>query len=227
MTAYDWAPVPHHLAYRACRENISALLADRPQAADLGVPACPAWSVRDAVAHLNGICRRVAGLPAGRTLEPAPGARRGEDVEPLLKAWDEAAALAEDLLARAAHGRHGIMVMDAFTHELDIRRALGEPVPDEHPAYATAMNIVAGGFSESVVEHGLPALELVTEGASWTVGSGSPVARLSASRHDLVRSLAGRRSHGQISALGWSEDASTWLPAFRWGPFMPPSRAAE
>lgn len=227
MTAYDWEPEPDHLAYRACREHIADLLAERPMAADQGVPACPAWSVRDVLAHLLSICRKVGELPPLSAREPEPGMRPGEDIGLLLKAWDEAAVVTEALLARAGTGRHDIMVMDAFTHELDLCRALGEPVPDEHPAYATSVNILAGGFSRSVSEHGLPAMELASDGKSWTAGSGRPEVTLRASRYDLVRSLAGRRSLARIEALDWSQDAGPWLPAFRWGPFLPPSRTTE
>ncbi|MFD0205215.1 MULTISPECIES: maleylpyruvate isomerase N-terminal domain-containing protein [Saccharothrix] len=53
------------------------------------------------------------------------------------------------------------------------------------------------------------------------------VSALTASRHDLHRTLTGRRSHQQITALDWSGDPSRWLPAFTWGPFAAPTEPGD
>ncbi|MYS21643.1 TIGR03083 family protein [Streptomyces sp. DvalAA-14] len=224
MSTPDWQRAPHHLAYRFSREYITALLAERPQDADLPVPACPGWSVRDVVVHLLGICRSVAELPADG---PEPGSVAGEDAAPLLAAWERVGAVTEGLLENGTRGGNGILVMDALSHELDIRRALAVAPPAEHPSYPTALAVVTGGFSASVRGHGLPPLLIETPGTQWTAGAGRPQARWSGPRHDLLRSLSGRRSAGQISAMTWSQDSSPWLHAFRWGPFSPPQVPVE
>ena len=117
--------------------------------------------------------------------------------------------------------------MDAFTHELDIRYAIGAGLPAEHPAFAGAFEVLANGFAGSVADHDLPALRLSTGSTQWTVGLGEPAATVTAGRYDLYRSLAGRRSHEQIAALRWDRDSHRWLPAFTWGPFTPPDSAVE
>ncbi|MFC4032428.1 maleylpyruvate isomerase family mycothiol-dependent enzyme [Streptomyces polygonati] len=224
MSTPDWERTPHHLAYRASREHITGLLTERPEDADLPVLACPGWTVRDVVAHLLGVCRSVAELPAAG--QP-PGSGPGQDAAPLLAAWAEVAAITERLLESGRRGGNGILVMDALSHEFDIRQALGLTPPVGHPSYPTALGVVTAGFSASVYAHGMPALLIETPGARWTAGSGEPVARWSGPRHDLLRSLSGRRSVGQISAMAWSQDSSPWLQAFRWGPFSPPPEPVE
>ncbi|WP_433241128.1 maleylpyruvate isomerase family mycothiol-dependent enzyme [Streptosporangium sp. CA-135522] len=220
-----WERVPADAAYSHVRNNVTRLLADRPAAGDLTVAACPEWTVRDVVAHLVGICAAVAVKLGGRSAaEPLPGSDAA--LADLLDAWAVAGEQAERLIAGARRG--GVMTMDAFTHELDIRHALGVPPPAGHPAYPGALDVVVGGFSAEVSRRGLPALSIETAGARWAAGGeGRPAVTLEAGRYDLYRSLAGRRTHAQIARLRWSEDPRPWLPAFAWGPFEPPVRQAE
>src|SRR4051812_38310260 len=136
-SAAPWQPVPDHVAYRHCRENITSLLGTRPHAAGLPVPACPEWTVRDLVRHLGDVCRRTR-----ESLCPAPVPEPPADagVPDLLGAWTRAGLAVEGLIA-ADGGWHGPLMLDAFVHELDIRRVLEEPVPVDHPAYPGAMNV--------------------------------------------------------------------------------------
>jgi uncharacterized protein (TIGR03083 family) len=224
LDTLNWEFAPHHVAYRTTRENVTRLLTEYPLGADLPVDCCPGWTVRDAVAHLLGICRSVAGLPADG---PEKGAAAGEDITRLLDSWAVVGATVERRLEAGAKGRNGVLVMDAVTHELDIAQATGAPPPSEHPSYPTAFRVVTGGLSASIQAHGLPALLLTTPGAQWEVGAGRPVATVGAPLHDLMRSLTGRRSQEQISRLAWSQDPAPWLHAFRWGPFSPPAWPVE
>ena len=211
-----------HVAYRAVRESVSALLAEYPRAAGVAVPSCPGWTVREVVAHLLVICQGVA----GRT--PEQGPPRGElELEGLLARWAREAGSVESLLASGAAGTNGILVMDAFSHELDIRAALGSPPPARHPAASTALWVACRGFAASVRDHGLPPLLLRTPGTGWATGARRPDATLAASRLDLLRALTGRRTPEQIVALGWDRDPAPWLPAFSWGPFTPPRHPVE
>jgi uncharacterized protein (TIGR03083 family) len=224
MSEPSWTRVPDDVSYRAIRENVTALLADREDVADTPVPACPDWSVRDLVSHLLDTSVMVLGRATG---SPPPVPPADAPLADLLDAWRRLGEAVDAGLRARGGGGGGIMVMDAFTHEVDLYYAVGAPVPTEHVAYHRVLDVVARAFGESVRTHGLPALHVACEGLEWVTGTGDPVATLTAARHDLHRSLAGRRTHGQIAALDWSGDPRTWLPAFAWGPFTPPGTPAD
>ena len=209
--------VPHHLAYRTVRRHVAELALRAPEVADTMVPACPEWTVRDLVAHLAANCAGMLGEPA---------AADGTGFADVVAGWQRAAGRMERL---AADGAMDIirMLMDAFTHELDLRAALGVAAPVDHVAYPPALEVVVGGLSWSVSSRGLPALRLVCEDTCWAVGAGRPVATVTAPRYHLYRSLTGRRTHAQIAGLDWSADPGQWLPAFSWGPFTAPARPVE
>lgn len=217
---------PNHECYRQVRRNVAELLAQPRQVADPVVPSCPDWTLRGLLTHLVGVAAaaigRLSGWPAALSSSSAD-----MDIPELVATWEKLGAEA-DLLMAGAGGRCGnILVMDAFTHELDIRYAIGAELPAEHPAFAGSFAVLAGGFADAVRAHDLPALRLSVGSTQWTIGDGAPAATLTATRYDLYRSLAGRRSHHQITALDWTRDSHRWLPAFTWGPFTPPRSAVE
>lgn len=221
----DSNAVPNHVAYRDVIRNVAELVADHPETASLPVPSCPEWTVRDLVAHLVGICafavRRMSGwADAGRS-------SAGIGLDGLVEEWARMGEQLERQLEARAGRRGSIMVMDAFTHELDLRYALGAPLPADHPAFARAFEVLLNGFSAEVAAHNLPAVLVTVDGREWQAGIGEPVATLSGDRYDIYRSLAGRRTEGQIARLGWSRDSHRWLPAFTWGPFSLPTQPVE
>ena len=187
------------------------------------MPACPEWTVADLVAHLVDVCSGTLG--AG-----PPPHRAGLGV--LLARWARAAREGAPAIALAGR-RAGPLVLDAFSHELDVRRALELPPPDGdpayEPAYAFVLELASSALSASLDRHGLPDLVMATPstGPRRIGRNGGPVATVRTARHDLLRSLTGRRAEAQIAALDWSDDPTPWLPAFRWGPFSPPSRPTE
>jgi uncharacterized protein (TIGR03083 family) len=211
--------VPDFVAYRAVRRGVRALLAPRPEEHLAPVPACPEWTVTDLLGHLVAIAGRVLERHGGSPAE-LPGTA---GVPELLDHWD---ALGEQLDPRLeeAGGREGdVMVMDAYTHELDLCAALGVAPPEEHAAWARSIEVLVSGLSGSIEKRGLPPLHLrTTDGAEWTAGPGRPSASVTAPRHELYRALAGRRSPAQLTTLEWSGEPERWLPAFTWGPFSPP-----
>jgi uncharacterized protein (TIGR03083 family) len=216
-TAMDADRVPNHLAYRAVRRHVAKLVLRSPDVAGTPVPACPGWTVRDVVAHVAGNCASMLG-------EPATG--NGAGLAGLVAWWQ---LTGEQVERSAASGALHLdrLLMDAFTHELDLRSALCVAPPEDHAAYPPAFDVVVGGLDWSIGMHGLPALRLTCESASWVVGPGRPVATVTAPRYHLYRSLTGRRTLAQIADLDWTADPGRWLPALFWGPFTVPVRPAE
>ncbi|MDL4777359.1 MULTISPECIES: maleylpyruvate isomerase N-terminal domain-containing protein [Thermomonosporaceae] len=213
--------VPNPVAYRRVRENVARLLGERPEVADRTVPACPDWTVRGLVAHLAEICARGLGAPVA---EPPPASAAVPD---LLRHWNGLAEEFERAVADGTGEMNDLLVADAFVHEGDIRAVLGEAMPDGHPAYVGVMELGILGFSFSLASHGLPAVGIEAGDLRWTAGAGEPAITMRGNRHDVVRSIGGRRTHEQIARLSWSADPGPWLPAFTWGPFTPPAHPVE
>ncbi|MEU2148715.1 maleylpyruvate isomerase N-terminal domain-containing protein, partial [Streptomyces globisporus] len=75
MTDMTRGPIPDpapHVAYRACRENITRLVTSDPSVAELPVPACPGWNVRDLIGHLVLVCQMAVEEDPGEITDPPP-----------------------------------------------------------------------------------------------------------------------------------------------------------
>jgi Mycothiol maleylpyruvate isomerase N-terminal domain len=118
--AISWQRAPHGVGYHHIRHNFGELLARSPEIGPEPVPACPEWTVRDVLAHLVEISAKVIERITGRT-GPAVVPASGEDVTDLLARW-RAIGPEVDRHLTATPQRSQIMVMDALTHELDIRQ---------------------------------------------------------------------------------------------------------
>ncbi|MFD8594396.1 maleylpyruvate isomerase family mycothiol-dependent enzyme [Kitasatospora sp. NPDC059646] len=228
MTA---APTPHDpteqlAAYRRSREAIAGLAAALPDPAAVEVPACPGWSVRDLAGHLVHICESFVALEDSQ-IDLAPAAGLGTDE--LLARWAELDAELPAALERSPELRRRILLLDVFSHELDLRLRLDAPVePTAHPAFDGSLDLSTMGFGLAVHGGGLPALRIETPGRSWVVGEGEPAATVRGPAVDVFRSLTGRRTRTQIEGLEWTgEPAGKWAEAFAWGPFTPPAAEVE
>jgi uncharacterized protein (TIGR03083 family) len=207
---------------------LSTVLPAHDEAGRQPVPSCPGWTVRDVIAHLTEICRgMVTRLSPGLAAPDVPSLD-GLPLPSLLAEWERCGDQLDSILRLPEHtGRGAILVMDALTHELDVRVALGLPLPASHPAYPGSFDVVVDGLSRSIRSLGLPALRLQAPAASWTAGVGEPAVTVSGPVPDLYRCLAGRRTRRQIEELAWSASPDLWMPAFTWGPFQPPDTPAE
>ncbi|MFF7457939.1 maleylpyruvate isomerase family mycothiol-dependent enzyme [Kitasatospora sp. NPDC008115] len=224
QTQHD--PAEQLLAYRRSREAISALVAGLPDPAAVGVPACPDWSVRDLVGHLVHICESFVALEDNQIdlvpLDDVPAAG-------LLERWAGLDDALPEALDRTPELRRRILLLDAFSHELDLRQGLDVPVePTAHPAFDGALDLTTMGFGLAVHGGGLPALRIETPERSWVVGEGEPAGTVRGAAVDVFRSLSGRRTRPQIEGLEWSGGpAGRWAEAFAWGPFAPPAAEVE
>ena len=107
-----------------------------------------------------------------------------------------------------------IEVRDTWMHGIDLARATGKPR-------------VAGGHDAPLIEQVLrdlslgwsgPAVELKLTGAyegPWLIGSGTPVAEVSADAIELCRLLAGRPAYAPVTQLAGDPDAAAMLTAAR------------
>ncbi|HVH22688.1 MAG TPA: maleylpyruvate isomerase family mycothiol-dependent enzyme, partial [Pseudonocardia sp.] len=132
----------------------------------IGVPACPAWSVRDLLSHMVGLgADVVAGDEpddhnaswTARQVE----ARRDRDVAALIAEWTEIAEPLRNWMR--AHGTRPLG--DVIIHEQDLRGALGVPGAQDTPGLHAIRDRFVPRFAARVAD--LPPIALVGEKWRW------------------------------------------------------------
>ncbi len=226
------------VVYAESRDSLRELVAGLSnEELATNVPATPAWSVRDVVAHLVGEARitNTGDAPAEfRLLEslrdPVQAdlrdqvnarevARRREVPFPqVLGEWDE---LVERLMPKLRGEEpfplpepflDSILVTDLAGHGQDIRGALGRPGERDSAACRIGLASFAVALGFRLDSLGIPALRLRYDGKERLCGTTEPAAALTAEHFELFRALAGRRSRRQIEALDWEGDREPYVP---------------
>lgn len=155
------------------QQRVITLVADLPsERAQLAVPACPDWSVRDLLSHMVGLgADVVAGDEpddhnAGWTARQVEQ-RRDRDVAALVAEWTD---VAEPLRAwmRANNTRP---LGDLIIHEQDLRGALNAPGAQDTPGLRSIRDRFVPRFAARVA--GRPAIALVGDSWSWC-SAGAP-----------------------------------------------------
>lgn len=220
-------------AYRLIYERSSALLRGRTGVAELTVPACPAWTVHQTVAHLAGVAEDVVSANlegvASESWTQAQVDRLGQNsTDALLDLWGESIdPLAAQLTHVAPELAAGQLVFDALTHEHDIRGALREPGSRAGDlSYQAALGFLATMFDLTFRKTGRTAMRLTTPSIG-TVQLGEPDTAtdqlaIELSDFDALRAFGGRRSDRQLLSLPWRGAPPNLLPANRNHAIRPP-----
>jgi len=196
-------------AYIGVRSRIVELLRELPESeATTVVPACPDWNVAELVSHVVGVVDDIIGdRMEGVTTDPWTQAQverlRGRSLAELADHYASVGQQFDPMLPFVPTPRNSQLVMDAVTHEHDLREAVGRP--GAHDSMAVK---VAVGWLLDMVEgrHEGMAAELEAAGVST---------------FDLLRSLTGRRSAAQMAAMGLPAD--TIVAALAGSPLKPPA----
>jgi uncharacterized protein (TIGR03083 family) len=238
-------------AYADARGRLGELLGGLDEAwLSTPVPACPAWTVHDVLAHLTGVAADAAG---GRYFAGAADswrdaglaratdewtaaqvtARRHRPVAALVAEWARSAATLEPMLAGTAPLPAGsppwlpwAPVADLSVHLHDVRGALGRPGDRDAPVTALGLRFYARWLGRRLDEGRRPALRLRAGTREWVEGAGEVAAALTAEPFALFRTLSGRRSPGQVHALDWAGDPGPYLEVLSPYP-MPASPLVE
>ncbi|HEX6359297.1 FAD-dependent monooxygenase [Actinophytocola sp.] len=214
-------------AYEDGRRQVRSLVEDLdPVMLGTVVPACPEWTVKDLVAHLTGIAEdsvrgtyfadamdawRDPRLAAARDRWTAGqvAARAGLDVPALLREFDEHSSALVGMLRRgtgAAADTPAWLVAaaaaDLSVHLDDLREALDLPPDPSSPVARFGFAMYRQWLHARIVARGLPALRLRGEGREWVLGHGSPGATVTADRHELFRTITGRRDADRVRDHG-------------------------
>lgn len=216
------------LAYAGVRRRVNELIADVSDRTGDTVPACPSWRVHDLVAHLAGVVDDVTGgRLEGAGTDPWTAAqveaRRDRPLADVLAEWNAQAETLEGVLDSFGPAGHQL-VMDAASHEHDLRGALGAPGERSSDAVAIGLGWLVPAFQGAAAAAGRPGLRVVAtdrDGTTWEPDGRPAVATVRASSFDLLRALSGRRTEAEIRSLSWDGDVDAVLPSFTFGPFRP------
>ena len=130
----------HAAAYAGVRERVTALVRMAPEGAlDAIAPATPDWRTRDVLAHLVGVATdvvngNVADAAQDHWTAAQVEARCELPVDALLEEWAATAPQIEAIVLSLATSITGQLIIDAATHEHDLRHALGQPGARESDA---------------------------------------------------------------------------------------------
>lgn len=179
--------------------------------------ATPPWTVLDGYRHLTGVCVDVldgnmegAGSPDWTAAQLA--VRAGLTIDDVCAEWSGRGPELDERVATAGQAM-AFTAFDAWTHEQDIRAAVGLSGQRDDalvPALAALTLATFGGRYSSA---GAPAVTVVVDGQPEVLGKGDPVATLETTAYELLRIVFGRRSEAQIAAAGWSGDCAQPITA--------------
>lgn len=217
-------------AYTDMRERLSAVLVDVDDdtAATTAVPACPAWSVTDLVAHVYGVARDVSDGNVAGAGSDAWTASQVERFAPLglaamVAAWNEVGPGFELSASGFPDAIAAQIAFDSGAHEQDLRGALGRPGARDAATVQIGIEFIADSLGRLADERGLPGIEVVTPEVTVVVGPGPDRVRLESDSFTVSRALTGRRSTHQLAALPWEGDPTPYLAVFDASPIRPPT----
>lgn len=181
--------------------------------ADTMVPATPAWSVRNVLAHLTSVAHiSVNQLGWGEdiqaTIDREVAARADHTVERISDEWE---ALLGPLAQMLAGHPPGALVVDVVTHEHDVRAALGAEYHDHTAGLGEALSAMVGWVRHLALVNE-PGLLLRTPTSQAFFGGPDIGCEVEIpSDWELFRLLGVRRSHDQLMAYPASGDQSLLL----------------
>jgi uncharacterized protein (TIGR03083 family) len=243
-------------AYDDLRRRVSAVVRDPgPTGLDRRVPACPDWSVKDVVGHLEHVSEEYAegrheysttdaiefaaawGQDRARVeawADQGVEARRGRSIEALLTEWERRCSrLYEmmrgevDLPGDTAHGFLAwATIGDAATHYQDIRGALElGPEPDTHGTKLAYSMYVRNLVHRSAALRPQPPALRVKTQRAEVVIGEGEPVEVEVDWFEFLRVISGRRSVEQVAQLLDPVDAEPYLAAFQAYPY--PTRPLE
>lgn len=200
-------------AYIALRGRVIDLIRATPEEDSARVvPSCPAWSTSALVAHMMGVnedilAGRMEGVTTDAWTQAQVDRHVGESLRRLADGWEALAVDFDAVLPRIPAPVNSQLVMDAVTHEHDLRHALGSSDARDTDAVHVAL-----GWLFDMAE-------------TKQSGLGQQLSESGVAPFQLLRSLTGRRSMDQIAELGLP--ASLFEEMLHGSPLKPPAVAIE
>ena len=177
-------------SYSELRTRVADLMRSiTSEQAQLVVPHCPQWTVKDCLAHMVGVPEDVIngqmeGVASEAWTNRQVQRHTNDSVDDLLAVWQTNAPVFAKILPNIPQPVISQFMFDQTTHEHDIRKAIGQPGGRDTLAVAVA----EGFIRNSLAQQSDPAIAQLA------------VHKLSG--FEYLRSLSGRRSRAQISCNG-------------------------
>jgi uncharacterized protein (TIGR03083 family) len=170
-------------------------------AAELAVPACPAWTVREVYAHQAGVAADVlagnmADAPSDGWTERQVAERADRTLPEILDEWDATAPRLVEALAAVEDQLDPRLLMDLWHHTQDVRGAVGLAGDTQGPLGEWVL-----ARSERFLGH-LTGLEVVLADDDTAATPGT----ITVPAYEAARALVGRRNLVQIRAWSWGVD---------------------
>lgn len=225
--------------YNETRERMAALALNGGDQIERLVPACPAWTVKDLIAHVTGLAadwhnQELTGYGSPEWTDAQVEQRRDQDLTDLLTEWAEhSEAISPFLADPAAAGLPDympmIVVTDLASHEHDIRGALDRPGARDSSAVQIGLRSHIGGLRQHIAQLGLGPLRIDAVGLrEWMIGHGDPKASVRAEPFELFRATGGRRTVDEVRNLDWTGDSRPFMSHFLQRPYeWPETSLAE
>ena len=219
------------------QEALAALVLAHAHRSRDQVPACPAWTVSDVLAHVVGLSLDATSgrLPVIDLLEQwrddsvvetrdrmtADQVDRaaGEPIEELVTRWRQVTPRLAAMLSGATpfpdpapFGLAAILVTDLVIHDQDVRGALRVHNAPDGPASSLALATYLFSVDYRIRQLALPALGVRSGDKVRILGSGEPAATVAGPQFELLRAFGGRRSREQLLAFNWKGDPSPYIP---------------
>jgi len=220
-------------AYQRGQKRVTAFMVGRDP--EVSVAATPDWTAADVVRHLTGVSVDLSnlvfeGFAGDEWTEQQVMSRSDMTFDEVVAEWDNIVGPASVLLdaigdlglPEAIPSALGITrvsdipamtISDMLHHEFDLRSAYGNSegrdILDIQFSAAGHVKSLRPMFDSA----GLATIrvEASDSGMGWDIGYGDPVASVSATSFELMRGIGGRRTRGEMGALGWIGDPEPFL----------------
>ncbi len=178
--------------------------------AELPVPACPQWTVRQVFAHQAGVAAdilggRLDGVTTDAWTDRQVAERADRSLTEILDEWDGDAPRVLEAMAPMADAVDPRMVIDIWTHDQDVRSAVDRP---GHRDDATATWVAER--LQANAERRFIGADLSPTAVAF--GSDPVDVAVVADPFEFSRAAVGRRSPAQVSGWAWSvEDPDPYV----------------
>lgn len=219
---------PEYLSheYRLARLRIVDLVSSlSDEDSNRPVPACPAWTVRDLLAHVAGIATEISegNPPSGDSqawVDAIVDDRRSQSIDELIDEWQLSGPVFEKMAATTK--RLSVpLSYDTVVHEHDLRHALGVPGARDSSGVLAAMHVGVWLMTNDLKRHGFGSVTFHAGGRDWHCGEGD--LRLSLDLDvsqkyvtpvwELLRLTGSRRSLAQMMRYDWQGDSEDGIAA--------------